>query len=139
MADNSAQNATDTIRDKDRAGVKTQIFGIDLGIGTGTEALMSGSMPVTNLVAASAALTQVAGSATSVTVLASNTARRGAMVFNDSTAILFLAYAGTASATVHTVQIPPGGYWEAPVPVYTGALTGIWVTATGSARVTELT
>lgn len=46
MADNSAQTGGDTIRDKDRAGVKTQIVGLDLGIGTATETLMSGSMPI---------------------------------------------------------------------------------------------
>jgi hypothetical protein len=47
VADNSTQAGSDTIRDKDRAGVKTQIVGLDLGIGTGTESLMAGSMPVT--------------------------------------------------------------------------------------------
>ncbi len=50
MADNtqlSAGTGGDTLRDKDRAGTKTPIVGIDLGIGTGTESLMSGSMPVT--------------------------------------------------------------------------------------------
>lgn len=52
MADNSVQGGADTIRDKDRAGVKTQIFGLDLGIGTATEQLMVGepfgAMPVNN-------------------------------------------------------------------------------------------
>lgn len=47
MADNSAQAGADTIRDKDRAGVKTQIVGLDLGIGTATETLMAGTLPVT--------------------------------------------------------------------------------------------
>jgi hypothetical protein len=47
VADNSVQSGADTIRDKDRTGVKTQIVGLDLGIGTGTESLMAGSMPVT--------------------------------------------------------------------------------------------
>jgi hypothetical protein len=48
MADNTILNtgsAGDTIRDKDRAGVKTQIVGIDVGIG-GTEALMSTTNPM---------------------------------------------------------------------------------------------
>jgi hypothetical protein len=36
----------DTIRDKDRAGVKTQIVGLDLNI-AGAETLMAGSLPVT--------------------------------------------------------------------------------------------
>jgi hypothetical protein len=51
MADNTVitPGATgDAIRDKDRSGVKTQIVGLDLGIGTGSEVLMAGSLPVTN-------------------------------------------------------------------------------------------
>jgi hypothetical protein len=51
MSDNSqiTSGTGDLIRDKDRAGVKTQIFGLDLGIGTGTESLMSGIMPSGNI------------------------------------------------------------------------------------------
>lgn len=46
MADNSTLPATgDVIRDKDRAGVKTQIVGIDLNP-SGSETLMAGVMPV---------------------------------------------------------------------------------------------
>lgn len=141
MADNTTINAGsggDAIRDLDRAGVKTQIVGLDLAPG-GSETLMNGSMPVTNRVAAAATLANVAGSATSVTLIASNANRRGALIFNDSTAVLYVAYAATASATAHIVQIPAGGYWEAPVPVYTGAITGIWSAAAGAARTTELT
>lgn len=41
MADNSLQNGTDTIRDKDRAAVKTQIFGVDTNIGGATEVLQT--------------------------------------------------------------------------------------------------
>jgi hypothetical protein len=51
VADNSTLDpgtGGDTIRDKDRAGIKTQIVGLDLGIGTGTESLMSGVMPVSD-------------------------------------------------------------------------------------------
>lgn len=58
MADNSVINAGsggDTIRDKDRSGVKTQIVGLDLGIG-GTEALAGTVTGPTNITLASAAL-----------------------------------------------------------------------------------
>jgi hypothetical protein len=51
LSDNSTLDpgtGGDSIRDKDRAGVKTQIVGLDLGIGTGTESLMSGVMPVSD-------------------------------------------------------------------------------------------
>ena len=46
MADNSVQTAADTIRTKDRAGVKTEIVALDLNP-AGTETLMAGSMPIT--------------------------------------------------------------------------------------------
>ena len=46
MADNSVQTGADTIRDKDRAGVKTQIVGLDLTPAGATETLMAGTLPV---------------------------------------------------------------------------------------------
>lgn len=84
-------------------------------------------------------MSSVAGSASSVTILASNASRRGAAVFNDSSAILYLAVsATTASTTAYTVQVAANSYYELPTNrLYTGQLTGIWASATGSARVTE--
>lgn len=84
----------------------------------------------------------VAGSASSVTILAANTARRGATITNDSTAILYLDLTGgTASTTSYTVQLAGSttsgvSYFEVPFG-YTGLITGIWASATGNARVTE--
>lgn len=295
MADNSTQGGTDTIRDKDRAGVKTQVFGLDVGIGTGTEALMSATNPApvygpdstasgtitatdavvaapagagvlvtgastagsvvavacnggdsawnlqitglttgtvyfegsldstngtdgswvalngrqsgivntvlgfsatstngvwrgntsgmkwmrlrsvggftgtpavlwrisdgegatflnasipagSNMIgsvkpapAATSAITAPSVSASSFTVLASNTARLGATIFNDGSVIVYVAFASTASTTSYTVQVPPGGYYEVPGgnSIYTGIITGIASTATGNLRVTE--
>jgi hypothetical protein len=90
---------------------------------------------------ATATNTNVASSATSVTILASNANRLGATVFNDSTQVLYLNLAGnTASATNYTVQLGPNNYYELPAAhLYTGAITGIWASANGNARVTELT
>lgn len=89
--------------------------------------------------AATATLTNVSGSATSVTLLASNAAREGAMFFNDSAAALYLKYGATASTSSFTVKIPAGGYHEIPGPsIYTGIIDGIWDSATGTVRVTEL-
>lgn len=85
-------------------------------------------------------LTNVASSASSVSILASNANRKGMILFNDSTATLYLKFGTTASATSYTVQIASNGYFEMPNPtVYTGALDGIWSSANGNARVTELT
>lgn len=88
--------------------------------------------------AASATLANVASSASSVTLQASNANRRGWMVFNDSTAILYVKFGATASATSYVVQIPAGGYYEMPLPTYTGVVDGIWASANGNARVTEI-
>lgn len=80
----------------------------------------------------------VAGSASSVTLLAANTARLGATVYNDSTAALYLKLGATASATSFAVKMQPDAYYEVPFGYY-GVVDGIWGSATGSARVTELT
>jgi hypothetical protein len=86
-------------------------------------------------------LTQVAQSPTSVTLLAANSSnlRQGASVFNDSVTLLYVALsASAASATVHTVQVSPGGLYETPKG-WQGAVTGIWASSgAGAARVTEL-
>lgn len=89
-------------------------------------------------------ITSVNDAATSTTILAANANRKGATVFNDSTAVLYLALADTtASATAYTVQIPAGGYYELPTTeggVYTGKIVGIWASdASGAVRVTEMT
>lgn len=84
-------------------------------------------------------LSNVSGSATSVSLLASTAGRKGAYFFNDSTAILYLKFGTTASTSSYTVQIQPGGFFEMPPkPVYTGAIDGIWSVANGAARITEL-
>lgn len=81
----------------------------------------------------------VAASASSVTILAANTARYGATIWNDSSVVLYLLVGtGTASTTVCTVKIPADGYYEVPYG-YTGIISGIWPSATGSARVTQYT
>lgn len=85
-----------------------------------------------------ATLSNVASSATNVTILASNTARTGATVYNDSTQILYLKFGTTASTTSFTVKLASETYYEVPGG-YTGVLDGLWASANGSARITELT
>jgi hypothetical protein len=85
-----------------------------------------------------AALANVAGSASSVTLQAANTARKGLTIVNDSTATLYVKCGSTASATSYTVRLFANDYWECPFG-YTGIVTGIWGSATGSARMTEFT
>lgn len=83
---------------------------------------------------------QRVNAATASTVLvAANPFRRGLSVFNEGTAILWLACAPTASATVYTVQVPSNELYELPpAPLYRGVVSGIWQAAGGAALVTEL-
>lgn len=101
---------------------------------------VSGMTPiqVSASTSATGTITSVAASATSVTVLASNASRKGFTLYNDSVAICKVAFAATASATSFTVSLQPNAYFENSV-LYTGIITGIWASAAGSMRVTELT
>lgn len=89
--------------------------------------------------AAATSLANVASSASSVTLQAANTARRGWTAFNDSSQVLYVKFGATASATSYAAKIPAGGYFEMPRPIYTGVIDGIWASAQGSAKVTEIT
>lgn len=92
--------------------------------------------------AATGTLTNVAASATSVTVLAANSARIGATITNDSSAVVYLKFGATASTTSYTVVLAgaasaPFSYYEVPAG-YTGIIDGISASATGNYRVTEI-
>lgn len=88
-------------------------------------------------VTANATPASVTAATSSTSLLAANANRRGATIFNDSTAILYLALAGSASTTAFTTKVQPDGYYEVPFD-YAGAIFGIWAAANGAARVTEL-
>jgi hypothetical protein len=57
-----------------------------------------------------------------------------AVFFNDSdTRALYLKYGASASTSDYTVKLRPQGYFEMPVPVETGIITGIWDAGSGGA------
>lgn len=92
--------------------------------------------------AATSAVTNVAASATSVTLKALNISRRALYIFNAGTSTLFVKLGATATTTTSfTYAIPPNGFWELPDdPIYTGVVDGIWSATGGNgALVTELT
>ena len=78
----------------------------------------------------------VSSSASSVNLFAANRAN-GRVIFNDSTAVLYVKFGATASTSDYTVQIAAGGYYEFPLPTYNGNVDGIWASANGAARVTS--
>ena len=95
--------------------------------------------------AGTATRTVVGDAATDTALLAANAARKQAIIVNDSDADLCVALGAAASLTDFTFFLPKryGGQksqMELPLPVYTGAIRGIWSSdAGGSAYVTELT
>lgn len=84
-----------------------------------------------------AVTSNVASSASSVTLLAQRQGRVGFCVYNDSTQVLYVKYGTTASATSYTVQVIAGGFYECPFE-YSGRVDGIWASANGNARLTEV-
>lgn len=93
------------------------------------------------VVSSTATLANVAASASSVTLQASNVNRLGLIIVNDSTVNLYVKFGSSASATSFTYKLGAGGILEiGPTGIrYTNIVTGIWDSATGSARMTELT
>lgn len=114
------------------------IFGGD-GTNSG-DVSSTNPLPAKELRPGAAAVTSVNDTASSTTLLASNSARLGATFFNESTSTLYLKCGATASVSSYTVQIGPNGYWELPQPAYTGVIDGIWsADASGAVRITEFT
>ena len=95
---------------------------------------------------ATATVTSVAASLTSVQLVASQVLRRGLYIYNDSLTRLRIKYGTAASANSLTAIIEAGGFYEMPTQIYSGVIHGIWdaeadgtVDSNGAARITELT
>lgn len=96
------------------------------------------AIPVTVAASATGTITSTAGSTSSVTALAANASRKGAILNNDSTAVVRIALAATAATASYSYKLYPDGVMELPIN-YTGIITAIWEAAAGNMRVTELT
>jgi hypothetical protein len=90
---------------------------------------------------ATAAITRVATSTTSATVLAANTSRKGFIVVNESAATMYLKFGATASATSYSIPIAAGGTYDSTGvgALHPGVLDAILASGTGNAQVTEFT
>lgn len=80
----------------------------------------------------------VASSGSNVTLLAARVGRRGAYIFNDSTQILYVKLGATATTTSFTHKMAAGDVWRVEPHEYNGIIDGIWASANGFARVTEI-
>ena len=83
-------------------------------------------------------ITTVSASSSNVELLANNSTRLGATIFNNSSSLLYLKLGVSASLTSFTTRIFPLCYYEIPFG-YTGEIDGFWIVANGNALVDELT
>lgn len=60
-----------------------------------------------------------------------------AVIVNESSAVLYVKYGATATATSYTYAVVAGGTLEIAQPAYGGAITGILSAGTGNAQVTS--
>lgn len=106
--------------------------GTAVGAGLATRAGRTATSPTPARVAAATSSTQL---------LASNTARLGVVIHNDSnTANLFVKEGTAASATSYLYKVGPQQHLSLPdvgQPLYTGSIHGIWDAAVGAATVNE--
>lgn len=84
-----------------------------------------------------ASVSSVAAATASTTLIAANTSRAGATIFNNGTADLYLKLGSGAAGTSLTAILSGSAYYEVPFG-YKGIITGAWSAAAGSAHVTEV-
>lgn len=86
--------------------------------------------------AARPARTSVVAAAADTALLAA-AGREAVVIFNESTAVLYLGIGDAAvSLTNYTVQIPASGSYTVPQALVSCAIRGYWAAANGSARIT---
>ena len=88
---------------------------------------------------ATAAITTVAVTTTSTSMLAANLARRQVIVSNEGSRTVYLAFAATATVVAYTVQIAANQHWVSVLNSYTGEISVITASGTATLRVTEIT
>lgn len=105
------------------------------GVDIGDVDVTSTVLPTANT---QAAVTSVADTATSTTLLSSSGARKGFRITNTSSAVLYVKYGTTASATDFTVRLPQWAYLEENF--YSGRVDAVWASdpGDGAALITSL-
>lgn len=105
------------------------------GVDIGDVDVTSTVLPTANT---NSAVTSVADTASSTTLLSSSGSRKGFRITNTSSAVLYVKYGTTASASDFTVRLPQWAYLEENF--YSGRVDGIWASdpGDGAALITSL-
>lgn len=104
-----------------------------------TPNLINGRVPVeTFSPSRTPTTTRVASSLTSVTILASNSNRRGFSISNISTSKLYLSFSTPATINNCFIEVPAGAFILLDQQlIITNAIYGLWSSVDGAAQVTE--
>lgn len=117
----------------------TRSMDVSIVDGNGDQVTNFGSSVTFPAPPANATLTSVTASSVSTTLLTSNPNRRKFIAYNESGKTIKIAFAPTATQTAYTIQVPSQGVYESDLNSYTGDVSVITVSGTGSVRVTEIT
>jgi hypothetical protein len=104
----------------------------------------SGSISVVQSFAATSTITNVASSATSVILLVANNDRKTVIIVNDSASDLYIVLNASAASTTNFSIFLPARVGNTPSFAtfngddYSGEIRGIWNSANGFARITEI-
>lgn len=108
------------------------------GVASMTPIAVSGTVTATPPTATAAANTQVSVS-TNVTLKASNASRRGLILYNTGSKLVYVKFGATATPTDFTIPLPAGQVWEMSEPIYTGIIDAVASSGTQVVNVSELT
>lgn len=95
-------------------------------------------MPPINLRNSTTTYSSVNASTNVQTLVVENGSRVGLMIFNASTANLYLRIDADASTSDYFVKLPSNALYEMPRNYFTDKVTGIWDAVDGSAKITEI-
>lgn len=112
--------------------------GQDKNVGQAQDGGVAG-LPVVTAPSSKSTMSFVPDNADSVEVLAPNDSRKGGIIFNTASTVLYLALSGDeASVDSFTYRLGQNGFIEIPFG-YTGPVNGMWATDAndGGAMVTE--
>lgn len=121
-------------------------FDISTGGGSGTldcetdsVTICPGDDPIiVDFSGASAVVSSVTSSISTVTLLPPSPTRKGAILWNDSTATAFVKLGPGASSSDFSWKISTQSGYELPTPTYIGEITAVWDSANGAMQITEL-
>lgn len=77
-------------------------------------------------------------SVTSQTLIPANPDRKTFTIFNDSTSICFVRFGDGVNSANFMFKLAASDYYESIKPPFPGNVSIVWVSATGSAKWTEI-